>query len=222
MAMPDTPDPAQQAPTEAKPDAASPPAPKTLFHFFTDRIGLFASVAAIIWAILAAFALPLFRTIKIDDDVARQRRVSEEMLVQAERSRAEAAQLRDRMEALAKENTELLKKGPLRYATLSPTDQQILQEAKANGDQLRTRLGSLEAAILSTPEKAVALPMLKQQMDMLQDRNRTDIDGLRGEMGRLFTLVQWCIGLMFTIGLAVLGISITNMRKEKAGLTPKA
>jgi hypothetical protein len=219
--MPDSADPTPQV-SQPNQDALSQHPPKTLFQFLIDRIGLLASVASILGAVLAAVTFPLFRSIKSDEDAARQRVIYERTLEQAERSRAEFALLRDRMEALAKENAELSRKGPSRYATLSPTDQQTLQEAKANGDQLRSRLASLEAALLVTPEKSVALPMLKQQMDMLQDRNRTDVDGLRGEMGRLFTLVQWCIGLMFTIGLAVLGISITNMRKEKSAVPLKA
>jgi hypothetical protein len=89
-----------------------------------------------------------------------------------------------------------------------------LEAAKAATEQLRTRLSSLEGALLATPEKAVALPMLRQEIDMLQDRNRADMDGLRGEMARLFTLVEWCMGILFTFGLAMLGIAINNMRRH--------
>jgi hypothetical protein len=40
-----------------------------------------------------------------------------------------------------------------------------------------------------------------------------DIDAVRGEVGRLFGLTQWFIGLMFTIALGVLGLALNNLRR---------
>lgn len=55
--------------------------------------------------------------------------------------------------------------------------------------------------------------MLKQQMDTAQDRFREDIASVRGEIGRLYTLTQWFIGLMFTIALGVFGLALSNLKK---------
>jgi hypothetical protein len=66
---------------------------------------------------------------------------------------------------------------------------------------------------VTTPEKAIAVPMLKQQIDTLQDRSHADLDSVRGELARLFTLTQWFIGLMFTIALGVFGLPLSNLRK---------
>jgi type IV secretory pathway TrbL component len=55
--------------------------------------------------------------------------------------------------------------------------------------------------------------MLKQQIDTIQDRSHADIDSVRGEIGRLFTLTQWFIGLMFTIALGVFGLALSNLRR---------
>lgn len=128
--------------------------------------------------------------------------------------------MRNIIEALTRENAELAKKnGTARYAVLSPTDQLALRAAKTTADQLRSRIESLEAALLVTPDKAVAVQMLKQQLDLLPDRNRSDMDGIRDETVRLFTMVQWCMGILFTIGHAVLGIATNNMRKGKTEST---
>lgn len=60
--------------------------------------------------------------------------------------------------------------------------------------------------------------MLKQQVDTIQDRAHADahahIDSVRGEIGRLFTLTQWFIGLMFRIALGVFGLSLSNLKQD--------
>jgi hypothetical protein len=71
----------------------------------------------------------------------------------------------------------------------------------------------LETTLVTTPEKAIAVPMLKQQIDAIQDRSHADLDSVRGEIGRLFTLTQWFIGLMFTIALGVFGLALSNLKK---------
>lgn len=96
--------------------------------------------------------------------------------------------------------------------SLAPEERRDLEQIKKNQSDLDARLAKLENAILTSPERAVALPMVKQQLDSLQDRTRSDIEGIRGEIGRLFTLTQWFIGLMFTIALGVFGLSF-NLRK---------
>jgi len=57
--------------------------------------------------------------------------------------------------------------------------------------------------------------MLKQQIDTFQERTRGDTDSVRGEIGRLFILTQWFIGLMFTIALAMFGIALTNLKRAE-------
>jgi len=100
------------------------------------------------------------------------------------------------------------------YAALSPADRQSLDEVKNDEGRLDARLSALEAALMTTPEKAIAVPMLKEQVDTLQDRTRSDLDNIRGEIARLFTLTQWFIGLMFTIALGVFGIAIGSLRRD--------
>jgi hypothetical protein len=104
---------------------------------------------------------------------------------------------------------------PVKFAVLDPADRQRIDQIGSTQSKLNERLSALESALMTSPEKAVAVPMLKQEVDSLQDRTHSDLDAIRGEIGRLFTLTQWFIGLMFTIALGMFGLSF-NLRKASA------
>jgi chromosome segregation ATPase len=101
------------------------------------------------------------------------------------------------------------------YAQLSPADRELVSKVRADEDQLQTRLASLESALANSPEKVLSTFVIKQQLDGLQDRNRADMESVHGEIGRLFTLTQWFIGLMFTVALGVFGLALTNLRRAE-------
>jgi chromosome segregation ATPase len=140
--------------------------------------------------------------------------------------RSEMAKERDeaakRIAALEKTNDDLsrqlkvLQDGKLpTNVELSHIDRQTINQVKSDDQQLQTRMGKLEEALETTPEKALSTVMLRQRLDTLQDRTRGDIDNIHGEIGRLYTLTQWFIGLIFTIALGMLTLAIGNLRKPK-------
>ena len=105
--------------------------------------------------------------------------------------------------------------GQQQYAQLSPVNRHQLDAVKDSQDSLQQRLGALQGALTATPEKAVAVSILRQQFQDSQERTRGDLDALRGELGRLFTLTHWFIGLMFTIALGVLGMGTHQSSQER-------
>lgn len=138
-----------------------------------------------------------------------------------ERANTELRELRIMNQAILESLNQVKRSGKTpSFTTLSPTDRQSIADIKDAEARLDVRLSSLETSIMSTPEKAVAVPMLKQQVDALQDRTHSDLDGIRGEIGRLFTLTQWFIGLMFTIALGMFGLSF-NLRKAAVSSSEK-
>ncbi len=140
---------------------------------------------------------------------------------QIERANLELHELRMMNQAVLESLNQVKHSGKTpSFSTLNPTDRQSIAEIKDAEAKLDVRLSSLETSIMATPEKAVAVPMLKQQVDALQDRTHSDLDGIRGEIGRLFTLTQWFIGLMFTIALGMFGLSF-NLRKAAASPSEK-
>ena len=132
----------------------------------------------------------------------------------ADQTKAQLLEIANESEALRAEIAKASRSGTApHYATLSPADQQVIASLKSQQDDLQKRIGLLEGALMNSPEKALALPLLKEQVDSLQDHTHGDIDAVRGEINRLFGLTQWFIGLMFTIALGVLGLALNNLRR---------
>ncbi len=135
---------------------------------------------------------------------------------QIQRADRELGELRATNEAIMKSLGQVRTTGrPISLSSLDPKSQQRLDLIEQSQSKLDARMSVLESSLMISPEKAVAVPMLKQQLDSLQDRTHNDLDGIRGEIGRLFTLTQWFIGLMFTIALGMFGLSF-NLRKASA------
>jgi hypothetical protein len=87
----------------------------------------------------------------------------------------------------------------LRIATLS-----------AELDSVRAQVDKLDDAIGQSPEKALAIPMLKKDVDDLKDDYRRDTDNTQGEINRVYDQNKWFIGLMFTMALGLLGLAVSN------------
>jgi len=62
-------------------------------------------------------------------------------------------------------------------------NEELRAALEKNGTQTNPPNPSLESALVSTPEKALAVPMLRQQIDTTQDRTRAGLDSVRGELG---------------------------------------
>lgn len=152
-------------------------------------------------------------------EALRESDLATEAARHAESARREVNELRNTIASLraALDKARQPSNSPQPYAELSPPDRHLLDEVKANQDRLQARLASLENALVATPEKALAVPMLRQQLDTIQERTRADIDSVHSEIGRLFALTQWFIGLMFTIALGVFGLALANLKRSDKG-----
>jgi hypothetical protein len=106
-------------------------------------------------------------------------------------------------------------KGVVVYSQgLSPADRQELSSVLNSQSNLDKRLSSLEDALSVSPEKAIALPLMKQQIADMQEKNRGDIDNVHGEVGRLYSMMQWFLGLMATLIVGVGGLIVNNLRQR--------
>jgi hypothetical protein len=158
-----------------------------------------------------------------------QKTAAERSYVMALRSQEEAMRAKAQLQQLEASNQaiqhtlDVLRHSGkvVKFATLDPADRQRIDQIGGAESKLDSRLSALENALMASPEKAVAVPMLKQEIDGLQDRTHSDLDAIRGEIGRLFTLTQWFIGLMFTIALGMFGLSF-NLRKASAAAAEKS
>lgn len=144
----------------------------------------------------------------------------EQQTAESEKTRAQLTESMIATRALEQSIMEAArKKGVVQYSQgLSPSDRQSLDSVINGQADLDRRLASLEAALSQSPDKDVALPLMKQQITDMQDKNRGDIDNVHGEIGRLYTMMQWFLGLMVTLIIGVGGLIVNNLkqRTEKA------
>jgi septal ring factor EnvC (AmiA/AmiB activator) len=96
----------------------------------------------------------------------------------------------------------------------STSEQQALSTVEASQKELDRRLSSLEGALLQSPEKAIALPLLRQQLSDIQEKNRGDEDHINGEINRLYGMMQWFLGLMITLIIGVGGLVVNSFRQS--------
>lgn len=202
------------------------PSPRTLWRRLwssSATLGAAAALATMIGTVGATFVSWREKgvaDVKVSDAV-RQREMTNRIATELDNTRRQLDQLQVAYAAMQRTMESARKSGKTpQYAQLSPTDRQSLDQIKNDQAQLQTRLSGLETALMTTPEKALAVPMLKQQIDILQDRTHSDLDSIRGEIGRLFALTQWFIGLMFTIALGVFGLAISSLKRSKGKAAP--
>lgn len=180
-----------------------------------------ATILGLIAAVVSSYELKY----KSDDELRQSdqnRMFAIQQRAQIEQANDEIHELRMTNESILQSLKQLKRSGKsVTLSTLDPSDRQKIDEIASAQRILDTRLSGLEAAILTTPEKAVAVPMLKQEVDSLQDRTRSDLDGIRSEISRLFALTQWFIGLMFTIALGMFGLSFNLRRSVSGGPAPE-
>lgn len=76
--------------------------------------------------------------------------------------------------------------------------------------EIKASLQALENALTVNPEKALAVPILRKDLDNLEKSLRSELQQTRNEINRMYDLNKWFIGLMFTMAVSVLGIAISS------------
>ncbi|HBG19299.1 MAG TPA: hypothetical protein DDY32_08510 [Desulfobulbaceae bacterium] len=85
-----------------------------------------------------------------------------------------------------------------------------LNETKNKVVSLEAKIQSLESAILADPTKALAVPLLRKDLENTREKFSTEISQAKLEIERIYDLTKWFIGLMFTIALSVLGMAVNS------------
>jgi len=150
--------------------------------------------------------------LRLRDEVLRQRIEVEKARDDAQRSLLAAQETQRTFLQAAK-----LKGSVLYQEGMSPEDRAQMQKIASSQDDLNKQLTTLNEAILQTPEKAVAIPVLKQQIGDLQDKYRGDNDAMHAEIGRLYTMMSIFFGSMVAliVGVGGLFFSVFKQRAER-------
>lgn len=73
----------------------------------------------------------------------------------------------------------------------------------------------IEAAVTESPERAMSIPMLRKDIDILQEDVSDDVSAIRLEIERIYDLGKWFLGLVATMAVGILGLAVGNLLKGK-------
>lgn len=84
------------------------------------------------------------------------------------------------------------------------------QSAEVEGvTELKEELTKFKALLLSDPDKALALPLVKKDIEGIQG----EIDALRRQIELVASYSKWAIGAMITLGLGAIGLAVSALLK---------
>lgn len=85
---------------------------------------------------------------------------------------------------------------------------------RADLQSIDGRLSVIEQAVLDNPAKALQLTLLSREMNNLKANYQSDFESMRQEIGRIYDLNKWFIGLMFTMAIGLLSLAVSNFIKK--------
>jgi hypothetical protein len=105
------------------------------------------------------------------------------------------------------------------WALKSYVDRQLLGKTNKylsqRVDSLGGRLKALEDALIESPSKSLAIPLLKINLDNLKENELKDTQTIRNEINTIYDQNKWFIGLMFTLAIGMLSLAVSNFLPKK-------
>lgn len=127
--------------------------------------------------------------------------------------------LRETQQMVAKAQTEVKQiKNEVGAIANLPKDSKWTSEAsRINGKvaALDGKLAALESALTEDPVKALAVPILRKDLDNARNTFNTGLTQTRSEIAQIYDLNKWFIGLMMTIAVSVLGLAVSSFLGRK-------
>jgi hypothetical protein len=90
----------------------------------------------------------------------------------------------------------------------SPTDAMHVAALKENVKEAFDRLEQLEMGLLQNPEKALSVPLLRQDLDNMKSVYRADTLAAGKQIDRVYDMSKWFLGLMGTMAVGLLGLTV--------------
>jgi tetrahydromethanopterin S-methyltransferase subunit G len=86
-----------------------------------------------------------------------------------------------------------------------------LAQLKSQVTELNASVKNLEKVILDNPEKAISIPLLKQQLENQKDQNEKEFKYTKDEIARVYDINKWIIGLVFGMLVSIIVLNISNL-----------
>jgi len=90
-----------------------------------------------------------------------------------------------------------------------------LHEDELHNAAVEKRLTDLETAVITDPPKALAVPLIRRDLDALRLQAAHDVETLKAENSRVYDLMRWLIGLMALVSLGLIGTAVGNVFKRE-------
>lgn len=97
-----------------------------------------------------------------------------------------------------------------------PPDELALQVAqtKALAQSLSDRLSKIEGAILTTPAKALEIPLIQRDIESLRSSQVSALAAMKDGIDRLYDINKWLLGAM---AVSVVTLALSNFLRPKEG-----
>lgn len=170
----------------------------TRMRFATEWVAAGSGIVAIVVAIISSLTLsPQEHQISILEQRALAQHVEVAVAnarLQAVEARVEVAELRAQLKALGKPSSNKLINGEL-------------QSMRSTVDDVSNRQKQIEQVILTTPEKALAIPILRKDIDAEKESATQSSLALRASIDQVYDLTKWLLG---TMAISIVGLAFST------------
>jgi hypothetical protein len=77
------------------------------------------------------------------------------------------------------------------------------------------KLAALENALTLDPAKALAIPILRKDLESAEENLQAELKQTQQEIDRIYDQNKWFLGLMLTMALSVFGIAVSSFLSRK-------
>lgn len=100
----------------------------------------------------------------------------------------------------------------LTHGSPNERDSAKIADIRVRLDDISKRQAVLERAILNSPEKAIALPLLKRDIESVRDNNNQALLSIKASVDQVYDLSKWLFG---TVVLTVISVLVTAYFSRK-------
>ena len=174
---------------------------KSMLERLTKHVTVAALIATLVagGGLLTTWIASLLPSVETGLDLSKMPRLVTE---------PEFAQVQQRMTQIETTLNTLLKTPPKTPVDLR-LDSLAAQTLSVDG-----RLGKLEAAVMVSPESALAVPLLRKDLDNLRETYRRELETVSKQVDRIYDQTKWFIGLMVSMVVSLFGLAITIFLKS--------
>lgn len=169
-------------------------------RYLEQVLSILAGAAALFAAVIASGAFQGLTTLSSED-------------------RAPVSQVTSNPELLPvvlalRQDVAALQRAQTAFTELPESDRAAAQisEVAAKLDALEKRQASLEEAIMSNPEKALTVPLMRRDLDNMRDSNAQSLTAVKQSVDQVYDLTKWLLG---ALAIGVLSLAIANFLTKK-------